>query len=170
MQLVETELPAGEVVCVGHDEQASETVPENLPAIHSTQSSPCSIEYLPAAQSMHAAAESAPSVVEYLPAAHIEHTPTPVAEYVPAAQSVHAVAETAPFVGKNLPPPHPKHVLSEIAATASEYLPTAHCTHSCVDWETTEEYVPALQSMQFASNSEAATFEYLPSLHAVHAI
>jgi hypothetical protein len=103
---------------------------------------PVNAEYLPAAQSAHAAG---PGSVLYFPAAHAAHVP-PFGPVCPRAQrqaetTVCPVADVTEFAGQV------EHELSAAAPVDAEYLPAAQSRHVAVP----------------------VTILYFPATHAVHA-
>jgi len=96
-QIVQTDAPLVEYVpatqCVHAVTKLAPTNEENVPGLHSTQSSsapfPVTVENFPALHWTHVFALSAPASVEYVPAAHLLHAASPDAIlYLPASHCV----------------------------------------------------------------------------------
>jgi len=111
VQLVETELPKGELESVGHVEHVDSAV------------APSTDENLPVAQSMHALA---PASALYLPAAQLVHAcPEPVKPllHMQAVEAELPAGETEFVV-------HCEQVFSEVAPIACEYLDAPQSAHA----------------------------------------
>ena len=128
VQAARTALEIGELELVGHPIQVVATV------------APTVVEYVPAAQSEHAAL---PVAVLYLPVMHEVHVP-PSGPVKPTLQ-VQAVRATLE-IGELELAGHPRQVVATVAPTVVEYVPAAQSEHAALP----------------------VSFLYLPATHAVH--
>jgi hypothetical protein len=98
------------------------------------------MEYVPAAQSMHA---SLPVLILYFPEAQAEHAPP----FGPVDPALHLQAVSAELVlGEVEFGGHARQVAAVVAPTVVEYLATPHRAHNTVP--SVLLYVPAVQGMQ----------------------
>ena len=112
---------------------------------HAVQFALDDAEYLPRSQSIHVAAEDAPSALEYFPALHFTHR----------------LSELAPVEGRYLPPAHCMHDAEDVDPTRVEYAPMAQ-SKQAVD-PLIAEYLPAKQRRQLSGDVDPSTAENVPS-------
>jgi len=127
VQLVETELPKGQLESVGHVEHVDSVVApstaENLPAAQSLQVlAPASALYLPAAQLVHAGPEPVKPLL-HMQAVEAE---LPAGETELVVHSEQVFSEVAPIACEYLDAPQSEHV--SVPANAL-YCPVTHSVH-----------------------------------------
>jgi hypothetical protein len=111
VQAVRATLASGELEPAGHPIQVVATV------------APTAVEYVPAAQSVHA---TMPVAILYLPAAHEVHVPPG-----PVEPALHVQAVTTVLgLGELELPGHATQVDSSVAPAVAEYFPAAQFTHA----------------------------------------
>jgi hypothetical protein len=122
VQLVETELPKGQLESVGHVEHVDSAVApstdENLAAAQSLQAlAPASGLYLPAPQLVHVCPEPVN------PLSHMQAV-EPAGEMELVGHAEQVVSEVAPIACEYLAAPQSEHVSAPATAL---YFPATHC-------------------------------------------
>jgi hypothetical protein len=114
---------------------------------------------------MHALELLCAGCVEYLPAAQSMHATLVPELYVPESQETQSYLDEEPAADTLLPTPHVMHASELTCAACVEYLPALQPMHAT---SALELYEPATHATQAPDDEEPAEVVLVPGSHVIH--